>query len=82
VGTINTIRTGHFIHLLEETDKVSCPAVGDANAHGKLPFAPGNGRFEGCRMYLPGPTTSVGTRTDFSVGPWDYPTCAPRHLLA
>jgi hypothetical protein len=25
-----------------------------------------------CRMDLPGPTTSVGTRTDYSVGPWDY----------
>jgi hypothetical protein len=24
------------------------------------------------RMDLPGPTTSVGTRTDYSVGPWDY----------
>jgi hypothetical protein len=24
-----------------------------------------------CRMDLPGPTTSVGTRTDYSVGPWD-----------
>jgi hypothetical protein len=27
-------------------------------------------------MDLPGPTTSVGTRTDYSVGPWDYPACA------
>jgi hypothetical protein len=27
-----------------------------------------------CRMDLPGPTASVGTRTDYSVGPWDYPT--------
>jgi hypothetical protein len=36
----------------------------------------------GCRMDLPGPTTSVGTRTDYSVGPWDYPACATRHLLA
>jgi hypothetical protein len=35
-----------------------------------------------CRMDLPGPTTSVGTRTDYSVGPWDYPTCAARHLMA
>jgi hypothetical protein len=35
-----------------------------------------------CRMDLPGPTTSVGTRTDYSVGPWDYSTCAARHLLA
>jgi hypothetical protein len=31
-----------------------------------------------CRMDLPGPTTSVGTRTDYSVGPWDYPACATR----
>jgi hypothetical protein len=35
-----------------------------------------------CRMNLTGPTTSVGTRTDYSVGPWDYPTCAARHLMA
>jgi hypothetical protein len=38
--------------------------------------------YGNCRMDLPGPTTSVGTRTDYSVGPWDYPTCAARHLLA
>jgi hypothetical protein len=35
-----------------------------------------------CRMDLPGPTTSVGTRTDYSVGPWDYPTCAALYLMA
>jgi hypothetical protein len=35
-----------------------------------------------CRMDLPGPTTSVGTRTDYSVGPLDYPACATRHLKA
>jgi hypothetical protein len=35
-----------------------------------------------CRMDLPGPATSVGTRTDYSVGPWDYPACATRHLKA
>jgi hypothetical protein len=35
-----------------------------------------------CRMDLPGPTTSVGTRTDYSVGSWDYPACATRHLKA
>jgi tRNA(Ile2) C34 agmatinyltransferase TiaS len=34
-----------------------------------------------CRMDLPGPTSSVGTRTDYSVGPWDYPACATRHLM-
>jgi hypothetical protein len=27
-------------------------------------------------MDLPGPITSVGTRTDYSMGPWDYPACA------
>jgi dsDNA-binding SOS-regulon protein len=37
---------------------------------------------EVCRMGLPRPTTSVGARTDYSVGPWDYPTCAARHLMA
>jgi hypothetical protein len=35
-----------------------------------------------CRMDFPGPTTSVGTRTDYSVGPWDYPACATWHLMA
>jgi hypothetical protein len=35
-----------------------------------------------CRMDFPGPTTSVGTRTDYSVGPWDYPSCGTRHLMA
>jgi hypothetical protein len=33
-------------------------------------------------MDLPGPTTSVGTWTDYLVGPWDYLTCAPRYLMA
>jgi hypothetical protein len=31
---------------------------------------------------IPGPTTLVGTRTDYSVDPWDYSTCAIRHLMA
>jgi hypothetical protein len=35
-----------------------------------------------CRMGLPGPTASVGTRTDYSVGPWDYSTWVTRHLMA
>jgi hypothetical protein len=35
-----------------------------------------------CRMDLPGPTSSVGIRTDYSVGPWDYPACTTRHLMA
>jgi hypothetical protein len=33
-------------------------------------------------MDIPGPTTPVGTRTYYSVGPWDYSTCATRHLMA
>jgi hypothetical protein len=33
-------------------------------------------------MDLPGPTTTVGTRTDYSVGPCDYSSCATRHLMA
>jgi hypothetical protein len=32
------------------------------------------------RMDILGPTTLVGTRNDYSVGPWDYLTCATRHL--
>jgi hypothetical protein len=35
-----------------------------------------------CRMDLPGPTTSMGTWTDYSVGPWDCPACAARYLMA
>jgi hypothetical protein len=50
---------------------------GDALAIGCAGF-----RGRSCRMDLPGPTTSVGTRTDYSVGPWDYPTCAARYLIA
>jgi hypothetical protein len=33
-------------------------------------------------MDLPGPTASVGTRTDYLVGPWDYSACATQHLMA
>jgi hypothetical protein len=32
-------------------------------------------------MDLPRPTASVGTRSDYSVGPWDYSICATRHLM-
>jgi hypothetical protein len=35
-----------------------------------------------CRMDIPGPTILMGTRTDYSVGPWDYWTCVARYLLA
>jgi hypothetical protein len=35
-----------------------------------------------CRMDLPGPTTSVGTRTNCSLGLWGYSACATRHLMA
>jgi hypothetical protein len=33
-------------------------------------------------MDLPGPIASVGTRTAYSVGPWDYSACATRQLMA
>jgi hypothetical protein len=33
-------------------------------------------------MDLLGPITLVGTRTDYSVGPWDYQACATWHLMA
>jgi hypothetical protein len=42
----------------------------------------GKGLIGGCRMDLPGPTTSVGTRIDYSVGPWDYPACTARYMMA
>jgi hypothetical protein len=35
-----------------------------------------------CHMDLPGPTTSMGTTTDYSVGPWDYSVCVTQHLMA
>jgi hypothetical protein len=33
-------------------------------------------------MDIPGPTAPVGTMIDYSVAPWDYSTCATRHLMA
>jgi hypothetical protein len=51
---------------------------GRGNGHGQ-----GRGNSQGrCRMDLPGSTASVGTRTDYSVGPWDYLTYAARYLMA
>jgi hypothetical protein len=32
-------------------------------------------------MDIPGPTTQVGTKTNYSVGPWDYSTWVTQHLL-
>jgi hypothetical protein len=32
-------------------------------------------------MDIPGPTTLVGTKTDYSVAPWDYSTCATWYLM-
>jgi hypothetical protein len=49
---------------------------------GDTPFKRRMSEVGRCRMDLPGPTTSVGTRTDYSVGPWDYPACAARHMMA
>jgi hypothetical protein len=33
-------------------------------------------------MDLSGTTASMGIRTDYSVGSWDYLACATRHLMA
>jgi hypothetical protein len=55
---------------------VTSPVVGPSHGH------EGRGCRLHCRMDLPGPTTSVGTRTDYSVGPWDYSTCAAQYLMA
>jgi hypothetical protein len=52
----------------------------DAGQRKMGPYRPKKGPYY--RMDLPGPTTSVGTRTDYSVGPWDYSTCAARNLMA
>jgi hypothetical protein len=38
--------------------------------------------YGACRTDIPEPTTQVGTRTDYLVGPWDYLTWAARHLMA
>jgi hypothetical protein len=59
-------------------------ATGERSAHSATRDAESAGACTVpiCRMDHPGPTTSVGTRTDYSVGPWDYPTCAARYLMA
>jgi hypothetical protein len=54
--------------------------VDAAAGHKVISFMDGNAGY--CCMDLPGPTTSVGTRTDYSVGPWDNPARATRHLKA
>jgi hypothetical protein len=75
-------------HLDENRLERSCLDVGRSpirlNPSGGLSRHPYTSRLvvTSCRMDLPGPTTLVGTRTDYSVGPWDYPTCATRHLKA
>jgi hypothetical protein len=51
-----------------------CGSVGGAMAPGEE--GRGDPRCGSCRMDLPGPTTSMGTRTDYSVGAWDYSTWA------
>jgi hypothetical protein len=49
-------------------------AIFDGKKGKRVDDAPAEGsKSKECRMDLPGPTTSVGTRTNYSVGPWDYP---------
>jgi hypothetical protein len=64
---------------------VRSPEIQDADPIRSAPMSRAATSSRGgieCRMDLPGPTTSVGSRTDYSVGPWDYPACATRHLKA
>jgi hypothetical protein len=61
--------------------RISLREVGESSA-GVLEGVRSVENQQHCRMDLPRPTTSVGIRTDYSVGPWDYPTCAARHPLA
>jgi hypothetical protein len=50
------------LHLLNTEQRGSRTAT-------KMDSAGSNGQIGQCHMDLPGPTTSVGTRTDYSVGP-------------
>jgi hypothetical protein len=73
----------YAVHVASSADcpaaGTSAPTTGIYSSTASAALGDGGG---GCRMDLPGPTTSVGTRTDYSVGPWDYPACATRHLKA
>jgi hypothetical protein len=63
----------------------SAPGLGRPRRLDARGSGPGGGtvvaRGRRCRMNLPGPTTSVGIKTDYSVGPWDYSVCVTRHLM-
>jgi hypothetical protein len=68
-------RVGFAKHREAAEKKAAALAAAEADAEETVTSpraAPKKTGRRGCRMDLPGPTTSVGTRTDYSVGPWDY----------
>jgi hypothetical protein len=69
-----------YVANMMDYDVVTFSTKGQTDVAVKRYNYPVKGRR--CRMDLPGPTTSVGTRTNYSVGPWDYPACATWHLKA
>jgi hypothetical protein len=58
------------------------PPLSEQSIYSRYPLGSTFKASEPCRMGLPGPTVSVGTRTDYSVGPWDYLTWVTWHLMA
>jgi hypothetical protein len=72
--THHTLASHHQPRLKHTTRRAVPVLVGQLSSQSLLTLPP--------EAELGGPTTSVGTRTDYSVGPWDYPTCAAQHLLA
>jgi hypothetical protein len=67
---------------VQPPEEQASPAASESKSHENGEVRTDDEDVGDCRMDLPRPTTFVGTRTDYSVGPWDYPTCAARHLLA
>jgi hypothetical protein len=58
------------LHLPELEPTAMCLELGDNSIHYPLGITVDVlVKVRHCRMDLPGPTTSVGTRTDYSVGP-------------
>jgi hypothetical protein len=85
----------HFYHLLTDDDLSTLLGSRiDSRLYARLggyrSLRPGGfgcrhsatGSVATYRMDLPRPTTFVGTRIDYLVGPWDYSVCATRHLMA
>jgi hypothetical protein len=81
---ISALDTGFF--QVAKNCQVFCQTIGGVFLTFLLKIKNDNSIWQtignACRMDIPRLTTLVGTRTDYLVGPWDYSTCATRHLLA